>query len=339
MPPPRQRCFPGVFEPYDAVVDVQNGVPFLSRLFTRRPVVVLVHHVHREQWPVVYGRVVARLGWWLESRLAPVVYRGCQYVAVSQVTKAELVELGVREDDIAVIHNGTDPTPADATWRDATPTLCVLGRLVPHKRVELALRAAATLRHEIAGLRLLVVGDGWWSEQWRAEVLRLGLEDIVDFTGFLSEADKHRALARSWVLAAPSLKEGWGLCVMEAAAHEVPTVACRNAGGLAESVVDGVTGLLVDDNEVAFTNGLRTLITDHMLREQYGHAARIRATAFSWDQTAASFSLVVSRAVIPRHHVADIDPGEPATILSDGATAPGVQPARLRGRRSGRGRP
>ena len=59
----------------DVVVDVQNGLPFFSRLVTRKPVVVLVHHVHREQWPVVYPGLTGRVGWWIERRLAPRLYR------------------------------------------------------------------------------------------------------------------------------------------------------------------------------------------------------------------------------------------------------------------------
>ena len=59
----------------DVVVDVGNGVPFLNPLYVRRPVIALVHHVHREQWPCVLGRRGARFGWWLESRLAPWAYR------------------------------------------------------------------------------------------------------------------------------------------------------------------------------------------------------------------------------------------------------------------------
>ena len=79
----------------DVVVDVQNGLPFFTRLATRKPVVVLVHHVHREQWPVVYPGLVGRVGWWIESRLSPRLYRHSQYVAVSAATRLELIELGV----------------------------------------------------------------------------------------------------------------------------------------------------------------------------------------------------------------------------------------------------
>src|SRR6476660_3326573 len=93
----------------DLVVDVQNGMPFMARAATRAPVVVLVHHVHREQWPVVYPGLVGRIGWWIESRLAPWLYRACQYVAVSRATRSELRQLGVTGPRIAVVHNGTDP--------------------------------------------------------------------------------------------------------------------------------------------------------------------------------------------------------------------------------------
>ena len=77
----------------DVVVDCQNGIPFFSRAVTRSPVVVLVHHVHREQWRVAVGPVAARVGWWLESSVAPPFYRGCRYVAVSPTTRRELIEL------------------------------------------------------------------------------------------------------------------------------------------------------------------------------------------------------------------------------------------------------
>ena len=80
---------------HDVVVDVQNGVPYLSPLVARSPVVNLVHHVHREQWPVVFGPRTARFGWWLESQVAPRVYSRTSYVAVSDSTMRELVDLGV----------------------------------------------------------------------------------------------------------------------------------------------------------------------------------------------------------------------------------------------------
>src|SRR6187549_491617 len=153
----------------DVVVDVHNGIPFFARLVAGCPVVVLVHHVHREQWHVVFAPWLAAIGWWLESWLSPRVHRGCQYIAVSEVTRRELVALGVDESAVAVVHNGTRPVAAGAPARDDTPSLVVLGRLVPHKRVEHALEALAVLGPEFPGLHLRVIGEGWWREELQTE--------------------------------------------------------------------------------------------------------------------------------------------------------------------------
>ena len=66
----------------DVVIDTQNGIPFLARLAYGRRVAVLVHHCHREQWPVA-GPAMARFGWFVESRLSPWLHRRNQYVTVS----------------------------------------------------------------------------------------------------------------------------------------------------------------------------------------------------------------------------------------------------------------
>jgi glycosyltransferase involved in cell wall biosynthesis len=273
---------------HDVVVDVQNGVPYLSPLVTRSPVVNLVHHVHREQWPVVFGPRTARFGWWVESRLAPRVYSGTSYVAVSDSTMRELVDLGVDPERVTIIHNGTDAVADDDAERSRLPRVVVLGRLVPQKRVELALDAVAALREQVPGLHLDVVGSGWWEPQLREHVAALGLEDDVTFHGHVSETEKHRLLARAWVHAMPSLKEGWGLVVVEAGVHGTPTVAFRSAGGPADSIVDGETGLLVDDvdsepNLAAYTAALASLLTDGVRREQMSQAARRWVGRFRWE--------------------------------------------------------
>ncbi|HEX8134994.1 MAG TPA: glycosyltransferase family 4 protein, partial [Actinomycetes bacterium] len=284
---------------HEVVVDVQNGLPFFSALWCRRPVVVLVHHVHREQWRVVLPALQARLGWWVESRLAPRLYRRARYVAVSEATRRELVGLGVRPQAITVVNNGmTPPGHAAGVARTPYPSICVLGRLVPHKRVELALEAAARIRSHLPGLRVLVVGQGYWEPRLRETVAQLGLEGAVELLGWLDEDAKQQVLASSWVLAMPSLKEGWGLAVLEAAASGTPTVAFRAAGGVRESVVHGSTGLLADDPD-EFTRHLAWMLLNRHLRQRLGDAARAHAARFTWSQTVAGFAAVLEGATAP----------------------------------------
>ncbi|MEC9053410.1 MAG: glycosyltransferase family 4 protein, partial [Actinomycetota bacterium] len=133
----------------DLVVDVQNGLPFFSRMVTDAPVIVLIHHVHREQWPVVYPGLSGRIGWWIERRFAPRLYRREQYVAVSRATRDELVALGIDAGRIAVVHNGTDPYRAVDPGKSPDPMVAVVGRLVPHKQVEHAVDAVVALQAEL----------------------------------------------------------------------------------------------------------------------------------------------------------------------------------------------
>lgn len=280
----------------DVVVDVQNGLPFFTRLATRKPVVVLVHHVHREQWPVVYPGLIGRIGWWIESRFAPRLYRNCQYVAVSRATREELAALGVDRARIAIVHNGTDPAPLTNASRCETPLLCSVGRLVPHKQVEHAIDATVRLQESFPSLRLVVVGSGWWEEELLAYTRRVGAEGYVHFEGQVSEARKHEIYASSWIMALPSLKEGWGLVVGEAGMHGTPSVAYRSAGGTRESIAHAQSGYLADDFE-DFVERLDSLIRDAPQRELLSEGARRMSHRFTWSHAQGSFARVIEAAL------------------------------------------
>jgi glycosyltransferase involved in cell wall biosynthesis len=277
----------------DVVIDSQNGVPFLARLAFGRRAVLLVHHCHREQWPVA-GVLLSRLGWFVESMLSPRLHRHNQYVTVSLPSARDLADLGVDPDHVAVVRNGLDEAPADtmALARSRTPRVAVLSRLVPHKQIEDVLDAVAELLPRIPELRLDVVGGGWWDERLVAHAARLGITDAVTFHGHVDDRTKHQVLQRCWVHVLPSRKEGWALAVTEAAQHAVPTIGYRSSGGLTDSIVDGVTGLLVDDHG-ELVSRLDHLLSDDVLREQLGTKAQIRSGEFSWPQSAEAMRTVL----------------------------------------------
>jgi len=276
----------------DVVVDVCNGLPFFSVWYRRGPVIALVHHVHREQWPVVLPRRLARLGWWIESRLAPWAYRRCAYVAVSEATRVELAGLGVAPARVTIIHNGTPEATSPLVERGPSPSIVTLGRLVPHKRVEVALHTVAALRDRYPDLELVVAGQGWWEPRLRSLVDDLGIADRVRFAGYVSEADKDQLLSRAWVALMPSLKEGWGLTIVEAGIRGTPTVAFREAGGVAEALVDGVTGLLADDDD-EFVALVGDLLADEQRRKLMGEAAITHAERFTWPAAGQAFADLV----------------------------------------------
>jgi glycosyltransferase involved in cell wall biosynthesis len=289
----------------DVVVDTQNGLPFLARLIYGRRVAVLVHHCHREQWPVA-GRVLGGLGWFVESRLSPRLHRRHQYVTVSLPSARDLVGLGVANERIALVRNGLDVAPELSLRgpRARHPRVLVLSRLVPHKQIEDALAAVALLQPSIPGLHLDIVGGGWWWQRLVDHAASLGISDAVTFHGHVDDVTKHHVMQQSWVHLLPSCKEGWGLAVIEAAQHGVPTIGYRYSGGLADSIIDGVTGVLVD-SRAELVNRLQQLLADPVLRDQLGAKAQARSTEFSWPQSADAMRTVL-KAVLAGDRVSGV---------------------------------
>lgn len=281
----------------DVVVDVINGLPFGTPLVRRRGLVGLVHHLHQRQWQIIYPGLAGRLGWWVESRLTPRLYRGVPHLTVSEASRRDLTGLGVT--DVTIARNGL-ATPGPRRGRSATPRLCVLARLVPHKQIEHAIAVAVTLQREFPDLHLDVIGDGWWREELEKEVARLGAADLVTFHGHVDEPSRDRLLAQAWLMLLPSVKEGWGLAVMEAAAQATPTIAYREAGGVTESVLDGETGLLVDDL-AGLEGATRDLLHNPWTRQRLGERARDRAVTFDWESTTDVVEAVLASARAGQH--------------------------------------
>jgi len=197
-----------------------------------------------------------------------------------------------------VVRNGLDEAPASSmsSPRAVTPRVLVLSRLVPHKQIEDALTAVAQLRTSIPDLHLDIVGGGWWSHRLTDHATRLGISDAVTFHGHVDDTAKHHVMQQAWVHVLPSRKEGWGLAVIEAAQHAVPTIGYRSSGGLADSIIDGVTGVLVDDR-AELVSRLEQLLADPVLRDQLGVKAQARSAEFSWKQSADAMRSVLESVV------------------------------------------
>ncbi|MFQ6172591.1 glycosyltransferase family 4 protein [Oryzobacter sp. R7] len=278
----------------DAVVDVVNGIPFATPLARPRVVVALVHHVHRRQWQLIYPDWRGRVGWFVESRVVPALYRGRRFVAVSGATREDLGRIGVDAARVTVVRNGLTPRPLADVPPGEEPRVVVLTRLVPHKQVEHVLEVAARLRARHPRLRVDVVGDGWWRDRLEARTAELGAGDLVTFHGHVGDGERDALLARARVMVLPSVTEGWGIAVTEAAVQGTPTIGYRSSGGLTESVVDGGTGWLVDDLD-GLVAQVDAVLSGRVDLAGTSRRARGRALTLDWDETAREL-LTVLRA-------------------------------------------
>ncbi len=276
------RQWRGLVPDADVVLEVVNGITFLTPLWCPLPRVTLIHHIHRDHYVRELGgkgRVAALM---LETFPLRLLYRRTQFLTISQSSAREIAAHGIDPRQIEISYLGVEqgafrPDPAR---RAPEPTLLYLGRLKRYKRIEVVLDVLA----RNPGAVLDLAGDGDHRQALEAEIRARGLGDRVRMHGHVSEERKLELYQRAWINITTSSAEGWGLSVNEAGACATPSAALR-LGGLAEAIDDGRTGILADDPpELAAKVG--RVLADPELRDSLGRAAHARACEFTWDATA-----------------------------------------------------
>jgi len=287
----------GRLGPRDALVEIWNGMPFLSPLWARGPRLTFLHHVHGEMWGMVLPPRLAAMGDLLERRVAPPLYRRSRIVTLSESSRQDILhQLHLRPDRVDVVPPGIDPrfTPGVESER---PLVVAVGRLVPSKHVDLLVRAVAVARRRVPDLRLVVVGEGYERLHVEAAVDDVGGTDWVELPGRVSDDALVELYQRAWVLSSASSHEGWGMSVTEAAACATPAVVTDIAGHR-DAVVDSVTGTLVPFDEAALPDrlgdALAALLTDPERRRRMADAAAGHAAGFTWRATATRLMAILA---------------------------------------------
>src|SRR5258706_8175440 len=133
-------------------------MPYLAPLWTNKPVVCLVNHVHTELWRLRFPPPIAARGRLTGSKVMPGPPRRNLFLTVSASTFAGLQDIGIATDRIRLICNGVEPGPPPAP-RSPEPLFLAFGRLAEYKRIDLLLRLWDRVR-QVTGGRLVIAGDG-----------------------------------------------------------------------------------------------------------------------------------------------------------------------------------
>ena len=281
---------------FDVVVDCLNKFPYLAPLYSRVPVLGLCHHLFgATAFRQVAFPVAAAV--WLAERAIPLAFRATPLVAISESTRDDLVSRGLPADAIDVQHPGIrrpQGTPQPIAERE--PLLVYVGRLEAYKRIDWLLDVLARLVPRQPDARLVVIGRGQDGSRLERRVRELGLSERVQFAGFVSDAERDAWLARARVCVCASLKEGFGLTVIEANAVGTPNVA-TDAPGLRDTVRHGETGFLVAADDLdGFTSRVDELLRDPALAERFSRAALAWSQRFDWDRAADAMERALERA-------------------------------------------
>ena len=163
------------------------------------------------------------------------------------------------------------------------PEFLFVSRLTRLKRADLLVRALATAPAN--AVRLTIAGDGEERPELERLAAELGVIDRVAFTGRLSEDQLVGQLATCRAVCFPPFQEDYGFVTVEAFASRRAVVTCRDSGGPAELVRDGVNGLVVDPTPDALGRAMGRLLDDPALAERMGSAAHEAGARLTWPET------------------------------------------------------
>jgi glycosyltransferase involved in cell wall biosynthesis len=283
---------------FDLVIEDINKLPFFTPSFVREPVLALVPHL--------FGTAVfAEAAWplatyvYLHELWIPRVYRRVDFMAISESTRADLVSRGLPPAQVHVVPVGVDHDTFafdPQVLKHPTPVILHLGRIRQYKGIQSLVAAMPMVRERVPEAELWIVGSGPYESALKEKARGVS---GVRFLGRRSQAEVVDILRRSWVVASASIKEGWGLTMLEGNACGTPAVATR-VPGLRDAVRDGETGLLVPyGDQAAMVAALARILTDDDLRARLTAGGLAFARTFTWERTAAE-ALALSEQVAAR---------------------------------------
>lgn len=291
---------------YDVVIDSENGVPFFTPLYVRKPKFLLIHHVHQEvfrsqlKWPASW------IAMFIESRLMPLAYFNSKVITVSESSKKDIVKLGLsKPDDIEVINPGIELAKFHTSPKTKYPSFLYLGRIRPYKNIDIAIKAFAKITKKYPTAKLTIAGWGESLPKLKQLAKDLKLTKSVIFAEKVSEEEKIKLLGQSWAMIQPSSFEGWGITVIEANACGTPVIA-TDAIGLRDSVLHDETGVLIPiRNDIALAKAMVEIITNKDKTAKLSKNSVAWAYNFDWSNISTNFLDTIKRQLIKKMKVND----------------------------------
>jgi glycosyltransferase involved in cell wall biosynthesis len=268
---------------------------FVLRLVTwvkRRRFVVTWHEVWgRAYWEQYLGRA-GRLGWWLERAAMALPD---EIITDSPDTEARLRGLLGSDAPVSMIPLGIDLASVEAARPHAHAVDVVfVGRLLEHKGADRLLAAIAVLRAGGHDVTCRVIGNGPQHGELAAAAVRLGIDDLVDLrTDVVEQSELYAHLKSARIFVLPSVREGFGIAVLEALACGLPVVTTSHPDNLARHLVDVPTAGVLCEPEPFH---IAAAITIALGQTRVDASERARSLAeYDWDAVTSRVHEVLAR--------------------------------------------
>ncbi len=267
----------------DLVIDEVNTIPFFAKFYVKERSILFVHMLCRVIWFYQLPKWIGWIGYIAE----PVYLRmlsGSKVITVSESTKKDLMRHGFKVENITIISEGIELEPVDnldAITKYEQPTLLSLGSVRPMKRTLDQIQAFEIAKQSVPDLQLKVAGDyaGPYGEEVLDYIKNSAYTKDIEVFGKVSKAKKTELMQRCHILMVTSVKEGWCLVVTEANSQGTPAVV-YDVDGLRDSVINKVTGCVVDLSASAMAKAATALLKDTtryatLQKNAHGHSKNV----------------------------------------------------------------
>ena len=277
----------GLHGPRDGLVEIWNGMPFLSPLWARGRRAAWVHQPHTDLWDRVLPKGRAAAGRVFERDLAPWLYRGTPVVTLSESVRSQAAEAVPLRARAGACGAARHRRPLPARNRHRRVVRAAAGGGGPADRVQ-AVQPSDPTGGPAAGAVSGPAGGGRHRRRARPSAgagLGTGRRRLVRAGPARVDDDALvRLYQQASALVSASASEGWGMTITEAAACGTPAVV-SDIPGHADAVIDGETGYLAA-RDADFVDALERVVGDPAHRTRLGDAARARAARLTWERTA-----------------------------------------------------
>lgn len=279
----------------DLVIDEINTVPFLCKLYVKEPNIILAFQLCRQIWFYQLFFPLNLIGYLLEPIYLWLLHD--RFVLTeSESTKADLQRYGFAAEKIFVFPIGLENTPItaaefDAAVKEPQPTILYFGSMRRMKRPHQIVEAFRLAKQQLPGLRLWLAGGG--EQKYIDAMLKQGQQFLASgeltYFGRVDQAKKLELMRRAQLIAAASVKEGWGIVITEAASQGTPAVV-YDADGLRDSCVDRVTGrVAANGSPRALAAAILAVLQNKELYVRLRRNAWQRSADYTYDRAADIF--------------------------------------------------
>lgn len=275
-------------------VDLVEGTNFITYLPTYKiaknkgvPAIAWYNDVWIGKWIKHLGIISGLLGEVLERRILS--KKWSHFIANSNYTYKNLLKRGISKKRVKVIPCGVDFEQIDVTShiQNKFPTICAVSRLVSYKRIDTLIKAIPQIKKEIPDIRCRIIGSGPERQKLEKLVSELGLEQEVNFVGYVQKhSDVLREIASAHLFCHPSSVEGFGMVVMEAMACGTPYI-CSDIPALKEITNNGTGGIIFkEENPDNLAKNVIRLLKDRTLYDKCATNGREHAEKYNWKKIA-----------------------------------------------------